>query len=220
LLVGNDVVDLGDAEARLSHLHPRFAERAFTMEERLRIFSGPNPKALLWIHWAAKESAYKVLKKADREAVFSPSRLVVELGKEQECGLLRGSVSNGRLRFDLEITRSEEWIHALALIGSRPSAAGRVLSGVQRCPSRQNPSKAVRTAAARALATGLGLEPEELSIDRSKPPRLVGPAASGEVDISLSHHGRWISFAAVLIEKPRFEVTNAHGGRGSCRQHG
>jgi phosphopantetheinyl transferase (holo-ACP synthase) len=198
LLVGDDVVDLGDAEARLSHLHPRFAGRVFTWEERLRIFSGPDPKALLWIHWAAKESAYKALRKAKREAVFGPSSLVVELGKEQGSGLLRGSVSHGRLRFDLEITRSEEWIHAIALLGSGLSGACRILSGVQRCPSRQNPSQAVRTAAVRALSSGLGLAAEKLRIDRSKPPRVVGPAALRDVDITLSHHGRWISFAAVL----------------------
>ena len=198
MLVGNDVVDLGDAEARLGNLHPRFVERVFVREERRRIFCSPDPKVSLWTYWAAKESAYKALKKVEREAAFAPSAWVVELGSRHGPGLLRGSASGGGHRFDLEITRSAEWIHALATLGSGSSGADCILSGVERCPARQDPSMAVRTAAVRALSNRLGLAAEGLSIDRSKPPRLVGHAQANGLDLSLSHHGRWVSFAAAL----------------------
>jgi len=198
LLVGNDVVDLGDAEARLGNLHPRFVERVFVREERRRIFCSPDPKVSLWTYWAAKESAYKALRKVEREAAFAPSAWIVELEDRQRYELLHGSVSDGRLRFDLEITCSAEWIHALATLGSGSSGADRILSGVERCPARQDPSMAVRTAAVRALSNRLGLAAEGLSIDRSKPPRVVGHAQTNGLDLSLSHHGRWVSFAAAL----------------------
>ena len=198
MLVGNDVVDLADAEAKLGNLHPRFAERVFVGEERRRIFSGPDPMVSLWTYWAAKESAFKVLRKVEREAAFAPSAWVVELESRRGLGLLHGSVSDGRFRFDLEITLSAEWIHALATLGSGSSGAERVVSGVERCPARQDPSMAVRTAAVRALSNRLGLAAEGLSIDRSKPPRLIGPTQANDLDLSLSHHGRWVSFAAAL----------------------
>jgi hypothetical protein len=198
LLIGNDVVDLGDDEAGLSNLHPRFVERVFAKEERGRIFSSPNPKVSLWTYWAAKESAYKIMKKVEGEVVFAPSTWVVELESEHGCGRLRGSVSDGRRLFDLEMMRTGEWIHALATLRSVPSEVVGILSDVERCPTCRDPSMAVRTLAVRALSEGLGFAAETLSIDRSKPPRVVGPVQARGVDLSLSHHGRWISFAATL----------------------
>ena len=80
MLVGNDIIDLGDPESALDALHPRFAQRVFSDEERQRIARSPDPGATLWTLWAAKESAYKIEKKRDPAAIFSPRAFAVDPG--------------------------------------------------------------------------------------------------------------------------------------------
>ncbi len=63
--IGNDVVDLSDPETRQQGLHPRFDERVFDPRERALLGDSDSPHVLRWAFWAAKESAYKALKRLD-----------------------------------------------------------------------------------------------------------------------------------------------------------
>lgn len=74
-MLGNDVVDLADVDARPETFRRRFDARVFTDDERRAIADDPSPRPLRWAHWAAKEAAYKCLRQADPRFVFSPIRL-------------------------------------------------------------------------------------------------------------------------------------------------
>ena len=63
LLVGNDIVDLRDRRCPGKSRHLRFVNRVFHPAEASRILSSPDADGMLWLHWAAKESAYKVASK-------------------------------------------------------------------------------------------------------------------------------------------------------------
>lgn len=64
--IGNDIVDLSERDP---DIHPKFKQRVLTELEQKQV---GDSWALLWLHWAAKEAAYKALKRQHRELIFSP----------------------------------------------------------------------------------------------------------------------------------------------------
>ena len=77
-MVGNDVVDLRDSDARPESFRARFDDRVFSVEEQRAIAQDSNPLARRWAHWGAKEAAYKLAKQLDSRFVFTPGRLVAD----------------------------------------------------------------------------------------------------------------------------------------------
>jgi phosphopantetheine--protein transferase-like protein len=193
LLVGNDVVDMQDAETRLDALHPRFVERVFTAEERQRISSSDDVHASLWAHWAAKESCFKILKKVDPSTVFAHAAFCVELDEDRRQNLISGSVHNAEHRLSVFVEREPGWVHAVATLSQRSGAF--LLKGVSRRPDGAEQSKAVRSFALDRLRRRPGAI-GDLEIAGSRPPRLLHKGDPVPIDLSLSHHGRWIAFAA------------------------
>ncbi|MDT8340595.1 MAG: 4'-phosphopantetheinyl transferase superfamily protein [Longimicrobiales bacterium] len=61
--VGVDVVDLDRHRTADRTRDARFMERVFTEAERDRILSAEHPEVEVWMLWAAKEAAYKVVSK-------------------------------------------------------------------------------------------------------------------------------------------------------------
>jgi phosphopantetheinyl transferase (holo-ACP synthase) len=193
--VGNDLVDLEDAEARLDGLHPRFEERVFTEAERSTLARSPHRQRLHWALWAAKESAYKALKRLDPSLAFSPRALEVTLdpGTLSGHGHATGRVVHGSLQLDLEVRSSGESVHAIAR--RRTAGASRILSGVEK--TREDASVAVRRLATGAIGAALGVEPGELRIS-GRPPLVWRGGLRLDLSLSLSHHGRFVAFAAAL----------------------
>lgn len=74
-MLGNDVIDLEDIDARPETFRPRFDERVFSAEERRVIARDAAPLARRWAHWGAKEAAYKLARQFNPNFVFSPIQL-------------------------------------------------------------------------------------------------------------------------------------------------
>src|SRR5262245_4667090 len=96
VFIGNDVVDLGDPEALPGGPHPRFPSRVCNEQELCRIYAATDPMRMLWTHWAAKESAFKAMRKADPAVAFLPRSFRVELRGGCDGGTLYAVVQNGR----------------------------------------------------------------------------------------------------------------------------
>ncbi len=79
-MLGNDVVDLEDVDARPETFRSRFDLRVFAEEEQRAIAADPDPQARRWAHWGAKEAAYKLARQIDARFVFSPATLVARFG--------------------------------------------------------------------------------------------------------------------------------------------
>ncbi len=103
-MLGNDVVDLLDVDARPETFHRRFDERVFAAEERRAIAADAHPHALRWAHWGAKEAAYKLARQLDPKFVFSPSRLVArfEPALPRGAGAAHGSQVSPRTQGSFE----------------------------------------------------------------------------------------------------------------------
>ncbi len=194
--LGNDVVDLADPEARLEGLHPRFAERVFTAAERAALEASGEERPLLhWALWAAKESAYKALARLEPRTVFSPRGFEVELpappGRDAAAA---GRVRHGGRSFALEVIRRGDALHAVAWDDAGDGARGGAMTW-QVAIADGEPGAAARRLAARAIGLMLrpGHEPIRI-VDR--PPVAVGATGPLDLVLSLSHHGRFVAFAA------------------------
>ncbi len=205
--VGNDVVDLADPEARLDGLHPRFEERVFRAAERDLLAASRSRHALHWALWAAKESAYKALKRLEPATVWSPKEFEVQLSSLPPAGA--AGVAAGRVRhrghlLDLEVHLDGASVHAVARIGD--AAGVEVLWKVQ--PTQGDPGLAVRQLATAAIGSALGLDPAGLRIT-GRPPVATSPGGRLAVGVSLSHHGRFVGFACRLAGRRAGRATSA-----------
>ena len=70
-MLGNDIVDLNEAGVAGKSHNARFVERVFSREEKSAISLSENPDLTLWMFWAAKETAYKIISKITGPPVFS-----------------------------------------------------------------------------------------------------------------------------------------------------
>jgi hypothetical protein len=189
-MVGNDVVDLADPEVRGGPGHPRFDARVFSRAERCAIGASGVPNRLRWMLWAAKEAAYKLARKRDPLVIFSPRRFVVRLDAS-----LHGEVSWDGGRCAVSLGVEGDAVHAVATDGD----ALRLTSAVASAGATLDASDAARALAVRRLARRLDARPETLRIGRrGRIPTLeIGGVPAG-VDLSLSHHGRFVAFACDL----------------------
>jgi hypothetical protein len=190
-MVGNDVVDLRDPEVLKGPAHPRFDARVFARSERDALRQSGAPERLRWIFWATKEAAYKLAKKRDPETVFSPSRFVASLD-----ATLFGEVRHGEARYPVRLAAGGESVHAIA---SEGGASGPIVSGVASSEDPLDASRAVRALAASALAERLRLPERAVRIGRrGRIPTLELIGRDTVLDLSLSHHGRFVAFACDL----------------------
>jgi phosphopantetheinyl transferase (holo-ACP synthase) len=216
--VGNDVVDLDDPETRLDGLHPRWAARVFTAAERAALeraadepLAGASPWSerhrLHWALWAAKESAYKARKRADAGTVFAPRDFVVKLAPlPREDGVTTGLVIHHGESFTVVVRFDGACLHAVAKeLNAAPLPVLARAATVDRGFTIQDPTPpspppgggAARRLASATIASALGLAPERLRIG-GRPPALLRDGRATGVCLSLSHHGRFVAFAASL----------------------
>ncbi len=202
MLVGNDVVDLHDPESQPGALHARFDARVFTSVEReaLKIFapSSASQHELRWTLWAAKESAYKVAKKIDPAVRFLPRDFVVRWIAEGRAVVLHETGP-----FDVQLERTDEWVHAVAIrsAASAPSTCSPthrpVGGGVERLEApRADPSRRVRDLVCEALGSWMNLPPGQIQITAHRGiPIALRRNRRLPVDLTLSHHGRFVAWA-------------------------
>ncbi len=191
-MVGNDLVDLADRDADSRTFSARFDLRVFTDAERASIRAHTDPARQRWRLWAGKEAAYKVARKLDARTVFAPSRFAVELD-QRGSGVARTGRTGTVYRLWLTETASRIHVHAISP-GADPAAVvwawGPVRAG--------DPSGSARELAIRVLAPRLRAAAGELEVGRAdRIPVLWLRGAPASLDLSLSHHGDWVAFAAL-----------------------
>lgn len=207
-MIGNDVIDLRDPETRCAAQHPRFESRAFSPGERARWRDLPPRERhwLRWAHWAAKESAYKALRRSDATLCFTPSRFAVEFASApgargaEGTEPLEGWVRAGGRALALRVERSHDHLHALACVS--PATLDELCAVVRQISATANPRRAVRVLLRESLASGAAQGVTPILERRGRVPVLRIRARTWPV--SLSHHGRQV--AAVF---PREAATAA-----------
>jgi phosphopantetheine--protein transferase-like protein len=125
LKLGNDIVDLSLPRAQLKHLEPRFLRflaRVFTKEEQSSILNANNNPKILWAIWAAKEAAYKALKKQLPELIFSHNKFRVEyktlikLQDLTETNKITGTLLYNNQLISINWQYSPDSVHCIAVL--------------------------------------------------------------------------------------------------------
>ena len=216
-MLGNDVVDLEDVDARPETFHRRFETRVFADEERRAIAEDEDPQACRWAHWGAKEAAYKLARQLDPSFVFSPVKLVAHfeprasrdgsdgrassLGRRARPRERRGRLTltagprEAAMTVELRSFETGEFVHVVALpAGSDWGAVAMAVDALGE--GAEDPGLAVRRLALRAIARELGVDSARLSIGRrGRIPTVELDGRTTKLALSLSHHGRFVAFA-------------------------
>lgn len=209
-MLGNDIVDLRDSDSDAATLSARFDERVFTTRERSAISSHSDPAVHRWRHWAAKEAAYKALRRQRPEVIFSPTRFEVDLptdGSREGRARYRSAPDSTSVHrqkdasFELHFLADDSRVlHVIAL--SEENSGSRVvhdfcrLSEVDDSGDSEAPSRGVRSLACRQLAADLRLETREVEVKKhGRVPALAVRGNNVPAFLSLSHHGDWVGFA-------------------------
>lgn len=130
---GNDVVDLADPRCRGKARARRFLERVLSGGERAAVAGSPEPDRTLWIHWAAKEAAYKVrVKTAGERPVFRHAAFRVRLPEPLtgcppgcDCRLaVPAAVRHQGVEVPVRLDITHRYVHALALVPAPEAAPG------------------------------------------------------------------------------------------------
>ena len=211
-VVGNDVMDLGDTRCVGRSKDRRFVERIFAPPERDHIARSQDPDRTLWLLWAAKESAYKVITKLRGEApVFEHAAFAVT---ETAAGAGHVKYDGLRIPFlDYSENRAEH-VHVLAWSGQPDSnlrasvawlpreAAPRERFSDRELPALYSEASAwVRLLARDHVAHLVGVDDSALEIVCAEgrigrsPPLLWVQGLRSDLDVSLSHHGRFVAWA-------------------------
>lgn len=207
-MLGNDVVDLRDPEADPRSFRPRFDERVFSSDERRAIGHDPHPIARRWVHWAAKEAAYKLARQLDEGFVFSPGALVARFepvtdpvahsaGRLERRGRLElpRTLASSIRTLELRSSETPERVHVVAIpCGADWDAVDVGIESAEETP--RDPSAAVRQLAIRHIARSLGVEADRLQVAKQgRIPVVELDGAVTSLVLSLSHHGRFFAFA-------------------------
>jgi hypothetical protein len=227
-MLGNDIIDLRDPDARPESFRARFDDRVFSAEEQRAIARDANPLARRWAHWGAKEAAYKLAKQLDPTFVFSPRQLGVTYAddhaddhSDRDQAVNRAShfvdsepavrrlerrgevelpcgLPHGLRVLELRSFETDARVHVVAV--PRGSDWSGVELGIEALDrGSDDPSIAVRAMAVREISRSLGVAAERLTIGREgRIPTVELDGAPTHLSLSLSHHGGWIAYAMRL----------------------
>lgn len=113
LLLGNDIVDLNEAGITGKFYSARFVERVFSREEKSAISLSENPDLTLWMFWAAKETAYKIISKITGPPVFSYKKFKTTFRKKILKSKSKFEVVYDARQFQIELATNINYIHAV-----------------------------------------------------------------------------------------------------------
>jgi len=194
LPVGNDVVDLQEPDNQPDAIHPRFDRRVFSESELRLIDEGPTADdrhILRWTLWAAKESVFKLVQRSNESISFRPRCFETRIAAPELAEVtFEGSV------YPVAMDITEQRIHAVARNSSTMPVSG--ISQPACIPNSRDASILVRAQAACTIGERLGIEPEDIEI-MGKIPRATHNGKRIPVDISLSHHGRFLAHAVLGV---------------------
>lgn len=196
-MVGNDVLDLCFLDSPAAQ-HIRHLARVCTLEEELVVRKSNDPSKSLAIVWAAKESAYKLLARQLAQCQFIPRQFLTYFPNgvpTNPGGEIVVTYAGMEVRVAISLT--DRWVHAVASYHGDEMVcwAVREIDSYPLCGGQaRHESEAVRILAAELLAERCG---RELVLEFVGRIPTLRPKDGGlaDIDISLSHHGRFVAVA-------------------------
>ena len=205
--VGNDVVDLMEPANAGKSRDSCFLKKILTDTEIEFVLNTENPDAALWSCWAGKETAYKILKKTFPDAAFLPRQWTV-IFKKSQSDISDGEVIiPGKGSVYIRLFSNSNYVHCVG--ADVLTALDKLIWSVDVLPEkRTNPSLFSRHCLAQGLAKHLLLNFHDIKIKRTResgelqPPHVYLKGSKTDIDISLSHDGRFVAYVVSPAESP------------------
>jgi phosphopantetheinyl transferase (holo-ACP synthase) len=112
-MIGNDLVDLQEAQLQSNWRRKGYLDKIFSAAEQEQILKAEQPNQMVWLFWSMKEAVYKIDSKVTGIRSFAPASLV--------CSDLsiNGSHSTGKVivnqrTYVTETELNEAYIHSIA----------------------------------------------------------------------------------------------------------
>lgn len=198
--IGNDVVDLKEPANRDRSRDTRYLKKILTDAEIEFVKKAKRTDAALWSFWACKETAYKVTKKSFPDTAFTPRLWQVNFTKNRIKYWESEVVIPGQNSVFVRLFPGSDYVHCVGT--DNPSMLDRFDSGMEILPGKKtNPSIFVRQCLAQQLAARFSLNFDRIEIRRTiengerLPPQVFINGKATNIDISLSHDGRFAAYA-------------------------
>ncbi len=220
-LVGNDVVDLRLPANQASAANDRYRQRVLSVDEYDVVAAAVDPARALWLHWAAKESAYKALRRGNVYLQFLHRKFCVTVTEHDVLpngsGRARGTVQHALDRVDVVWEWCDDWMHCMVVDAHLSSVHGvKPTAELLTDPLAARLAGAEKLSAESVAARVLGLRLlEDCGVPhariqrgrrpdgRARAPQVVSDDGTRvNVLLSLSHDGRFAA-AALSQATPR-----------------
>ena len=203
--VGNDVVDLQDAANAGKSRDTRLLKKILTDVEIEFVKNAEQPDKALWSLWACKETAYKVIKKYCSDIAFIPRRWqTVFHNAPSDC--VEGKVIiSGQSTVHIRLFTNADYVHCTG--SDDQSVLDKLTWGVESLPKTETDASIfVRQCLANRLTKHLSLNSHLIEIKRTRkngelsPPWVYVCGGKTDMDISLSHDGRFVAYVVSQAE--------------------
>jgi phosphopantetheine--protein transferase-like protein len=198
--IGNDVVDLKEQANADKSGDSRYLKKILTDAEIEFVKNAGNNDAALWSLWACKEAAYKVIKKSFPDAAFIPRRWQVTFIKTQSEYLEGEVIIPKKGSVSVRLFSNPDYVYCVGV--DSLAVLNKFIFAVERLPEREtNPSFFLRHCIVQHLAKHISLNFQQIKIkrirqnDELQPPRVYIDGRITDIDISLSHDGRFVAYA-------------------------
>jgi phosphopantetheinyl transferase (holo-ACP synthase) len=189
----------------------RFLKKILTNAEIEFIQNVENPDAVLWSLWACKETAYKVIKKTFPETAFLPRQWPVTF-TNTKSEYSDGEITvPGKGKVFIRLFSNSQYVHCVGAYNI--TVLDKLNYNVEALPEEEgiNASFFLRRFLAQSLAKNLSLNFHDIKIKRIRengelqPPRVYIRGKKTDIDISLSHDGRFVAYVASQAEWDSFQ---------------
>lgn len=187
-MIGNDIVDLAEAQLNSNWQRPRFLDKLFTSKEQEVICKSENPFMMVWRLWSMKEAAYKLFIQLQPSRFYSP--------KQFECDI---EGSNGKVNYKTfecytktKITRQYVLSEARLSIAEIASKTEEIRSN-----SSKSQSVAVKALLLSVISKEFNIVKEDLNLVKSEfgIPSVYHLSKKLDLGVSITHHGCYGAYA-------------------------
>jgi phosphopantetheinyl transferase (holo-ACP synthase) len=194
-------VDLKESANAEKSRNSRFLKKILTDAEIEFVQNARNPDMALWSHWACKETAFKVIKKICPDTAFLPRRWMVVFNQTKSKYSDGEVMISGKERIYIRLASNSQYVHCVG--ADVLTALDKLIWSVDVLPEKEkiNPSLYLRHRLGQDLAQHFSLNFHDIKIKRTRengeliPPRVYVSGRKTDIDISLSHDGRFIAYA-------------------------
>ena len=189
----------------------RFLAKILTDAEIELVRNAENPDLALWSLWACKETAYKVIKKISSDIAFIPRRWQTVFDNAPSDYAEGKVIISGQSIVCIRLFAKAGYVHCAG--SDDRSALDKLIWDVETLPNAEtDPSIFTRKRLTDRLTKLLSLNSHQIEIQRTRkngelsPPQVYCSGDKTDMDISLSHDGRFVAYVVSQAENEQSDV--------------